>query len=139
MVLGEVPRLMQITGYRRIERRRSVRVTLAVPLRVDGQSVSGEEFIIRTHSHTVSQFGCLIPVDAEVAPDQTLVLMNENTRQSAQCRVVSTRRHRDGKRYLGVEFTTPTKSNFWRIAFTKPGARSLKRQYGSLGDSTAFG
>jgi hypothetical protein len=117
---------MQVTSYRRIERRRSVRVTLAVPLRVDGQSVSGEEFIIRTQSHTVSQFGCLIPVDAEVAPDQTLVLMNENTRQSIQCRVVSTRRYRDGKKYLGVEFVTPAKANFWRIAFPKPGAKSLK-------------
>lgn len=123
--------VMQISGYRRIERRRSARVTLAVPLRVDGQAVSGEEFIIRTQSHTVSQFGCLIPLEAEVAPDQTVVLMNEHTRQSVQCRVVSTRRHRDGKRYLGIEFVSP-KSNFWRIAFTKPGARSLKRQYGSL-------
>jgi hypothetical protein len=130
---------MQIISYRRIERRRSARVTLAVPLRVDGQSVTGEEFIIRTQSHTVSQFGCLIPVEAEVAPDQTMVLMNENTRQSIQCRVVSTRRYRDGKKYLGVEFVTPTKSNFWRIAFPKPGAKSLKRQYGSLGDSSAFG
>ena len=130
---------MQVTSYRRIERRRSARVTLAVPLRVDGQSVTGEEFIIRTQSHTVSQFGCLIPVDAEVAPDQTLVLMNEHTRQSVQCRVVSTRRYRDGKKYLGVEFLSPTKSNFWRITFPKPGARSLKRQYGSLGDSSAFG
>jgi hypothetical protein len=130
---------MQVTSYRRIERRRSARVTLAVPLRVDGQAVSGEEFIIRTQSHTVSQFGCLIPVEAEVAPDQTVVLMNENTRQSIQCRVVSTRRHRDGKKYLGVEFLSPAKANFWRIAFTKPGARSLKRQYGSLGDSSAVG
>jgi c-di-GMP-binding flagellar brake protein YcgR len=130
---------MPVTGYRRIERRRSARVTLAVPLRVDGQSVSGEEFILRTHSHTVSQFGCLVPVDAEVAPDQTVVLMNEYTRQSIQCRVVSTRRHRDGKKYLGVEFVSPSKFNFWRMAFTKPGAKSLKRQYGSLGDSSAFG
>jgi hypothetical protein len=128
---------MQISHYRRIERRRSARVTLAVPLRVDGQAISGDDFIIRTQSHTVSQFGCLIPLEAEVAPDQTVVLMNEHTRQSAQCRVVSTRRYRDGKKYLGVEFMSP-KLNFWRIAFTKPGAKSLKRQYGSLSDSSAF-
>jgi c-di-GMP-binding flagellar brake protein YcgR len=128
---------MQISAYRRIERRRSARVTLAVPLRVDGQTVSGEQFIIRTQSHTVSQFGCLITLEEEVAPDQTVVLMNEHTRQSVRCRVVTTRRHRDGKRYLGVEFVSP-KCNFWRIAFTKPGARSLKHQYGSLRDSSAL-
>jgi c-di-GMP-binding flagellar brake protein YcgR len=128
---------MQISAYRRVERRRSARVTLAVPLRVDGQALSGEQFIIRTQSHTVSQFGCLIALEEEVAPDQTVVLMNEHTRQSVQCRVVTTRRHRDGKRYLGVEFVSP-KLNFWRIAFTKPGARSLKHQYGSLRDSSAL-
>jgi len=54
------------------------------------------------------------------------VLMNEYTRQSMQCRVVSTRRHRDGKKYVGVEFI-PQNPNFWRMSFSKPGARSLKR------------
>jgi hypothetical protein len=122
---------MQITGYRRVERRRSARVTLAVPLRVDGQALSGEGFIVRTHTHTVSQFGCLVHVDEEVIPGETLVLMNEYTRQSVQARVVTTRRHRDGKRYLGVEFTSPTAANFWRMAFSKPGARSLKHQFGT--------
>ena len=128
---------MQLTSYRRVERRRSARVTLAVPLRVDGQALSGEQFIIRTHSHTVSQFGCLLCLEEEVAPDQTLVLMNEHTRQSVQCKVVTTRRHRDGKRYLGVEFLSPQANNFWRISFSKPGARSLKRLYGTYRDSTA--
>jgi hypothetical protein len=127
---------MQIANYRRVERRRSARVTLAVPLRVDGQAVTGEEFIIRTHSHTVSQFGCLLALDAEVAPDQTLVLLNENTRQSVQCKVVTTRRSRDGKRYLGLEFISAN-SNFWKMSFSKPGARSLKRQYGSNRDSSS--
>ena len=127
---------MQIANYRRVERRRSARVTRAVPLRVDGQAVTGEEFIIRTHSHTVSQFGCMLPLDAEVAPDQTLVLVNENTRQSAQCKVVTTRRSRDGKRYLGLEFVSPN-INFWKMSFSKPGARSLKRQYGSNRDSSS--
>jgi len=128
---------MQVVNYRRVERRRSARVTLAVPLRVDGQALSGEQFIIRTQSHTVSQFGCLLSLDEEVVPDQTLVLMNEHTRQTVQCKVVTTRRHRDGKRYLGVEFTSASSSNFWRMSFSKPGARSLKRQYGPYRDSTA--
>jgi c-di-GMP-binding flagellar brake protein YcgR len=127
---------MQIANYRRIERRRSARVTLAVPLRVDGQALNGEEFIIRTHSHTVSQFGCMIPLDAEVAPDQTVVLLNEYTRQSVQCKVVTTRRTREGKRFLGLEFVTPS-ANFWRMSFCKPGARSLKRQYGNGRDSSS--
>jgi c-di-GMP-binding flagellar brake protein YcgR len=125
---------MQIANYRRVERRRSARVTLAVPLRVDGQALNGEEFMIRTQTLTVSEFGCLLPLDAELAPDQTVVLLNEHTRQSVKCKVVTTRR-REGKRYLGLEFTSPN-CNFWRMAFCKPGARSLKRQFGPSSDST---
>jgi hypothetical protein len=127
---------MTVTSYRRIERRRSARVTLAVPLRVDGQDLSGEQFITRTRSLTVSQFGCLIPLEEEIIPGEILVLMNEHTRQSVQARVVTTRRHRDGKRYIALEFTSANAANFWHIAFCKPGARSLKRQYGPVRDAT---
>jgi hypothetical protein len=96
-----------------------------VPLRVDGET-RGEKFIVRTQSHTVSQFGCLLFLEQEVALGQALALRNEHTRQSVQCRVVSTRRARDGRQYVGVEFTSPS-SYFWRITFSTPGARSLKR------------
>jgi hypothetical protein len=133
---GSLKDNMTVTNYRRIERRRSARVTLAVPLRVDGQDLSGETFIRRTHSHTVSQFGCMIPLEEEIVPGEVLVLMNEHTRQSAQARVVTTRRNRDGKRYLGLEFTSANSVNFWKMAFCKPGARSLKRQYGIAQDGT---
>src|SRR2546423_10299365 len=108
------------------EKRRSARVTLSVPLRVDGQRVTGEPFIASTHSLTVSQFGCLLLLEQEVRVDQVVVVMNEHTRQSAQCRIVSIRRHRDGKQHVGVEFMSHG-SDFWRIVFSKPGARPLKR------------
>jgi PilZ domain len=121
---------MATSGYRRGERRRTTRVTLAVPLRVDGQNVAGEAFTVRTHTYTVSQYGCSIVLQPQVLLEQTLVLMNEHTRKSAISRVVSTRRHRDGKVYVGVVFLSPS-PGFWGIVFSKPGARSLKRQYDS--------
>jgi len=117
---------MPTAHYRRVERRRSARVTLSVPLRVDGQDLSGENFVVETHTHTVSQHGCLLLLDREVLLGQSLVLMNQHTRQSIQARVVSTRRHKDGHRYIGVEFIS-RRTDFWRIAFSKPGAKSLKR------------
>ncbi len=119
-----------IPSYRRGEKRRSSRVTLAVPVRVDGENVSGEKFIVSTVTYALSQYGCLLQLDEEVIVDQTLVLMNEHTRQSAQGRIVSTRRHRNGHKYVGVEFISPCE-NFWRLTFVKPGARSLKRTYGA--------
>jgi PilZ domain len=122
--------LVSGSTYRRNERRRSTRVTLSIPLRVDGQDTSGEDFTVRTKSYTVSQYGCLLQLDPEIAHDQTVVLMNEHTRQSIMCTVVSTRRLRDGRRYVGVSFLA-SKSNFWSMFFSKPGAKSLKRQYGA--------
>jgi hypothetical protein len=119
-----------IPSYRRGEKRRSSRVTLAVPIRVDGENISGDKFIVSTTTHVLSQYGCLIHLEEEVLIDQTLVLMNEHTRQSAQARIVSTRRHRNGHKYVGVEFISKAE-DFWRLTFVKPGARSLKRIYGS--------
>ena len=92
---------MPVSVYRRGEKRRSARVTMSVPLRVDGEALSGEKFTVNTTTNTISQYGCLMLLDQEVILDQALVLMNEYTRQSMQCRVVSTRRHRDGKKYVG--------------------------------------
>jgi len=125
------PRMnVAIPSYRRGEKRRSSRVTLAVPVRVDGENIKGEKFIVSTITYALSQFGCLLQLDEEVVADQTVVLMNEHTRQSAQGRIVSTRRHRNGHKYVGVEFISPSE-NFWRLTFTKPGARALKKIYGA--------
>ena len=121
---------MAIPSYRRGEKRRSSRVTLAVPIRVDGETVRGEKFILSTTTTVLSQFGCLVNMEEEVMVDQTVVLMNEHTRQSAQARIVSTRRHRNGHKYVGLEFISPSE-NFWRLTFVKPGAKSLKKVYGT--------
>ncbi len=104
-------------------------MTLAVPVRVDGETVEGEKFIVSTTTHALSQFGCLLHLEEAVMVDQTLILMNEHTRQSAQARIVSTRRQRNGQQYVGVEFTSKAE-NFWRMVFVKPGAKSMKRLYG---------
>src|SRR5215475_5351041 len=106
------------------------RASVAIPSRVDGENIAGEKFIISTVTVALSQFGCLIQLDEDVLVDQTLVLMNEHTRQSAQGRIVSTRRQRNGHKHVGVEFISPSE-NFWRMTFVKPGAKSLKRIYGT--------
>jgi hypothetical protein len=57
---------------------------------------------------------------------QTVILTNDHTNQSAECKVVSIHRARDGKQYVGVEFTSP-ENNFWHMQFPIPGARALRR------------
>src|SRR5262249_54035744 len=105
-------------GYRRGgERRRTARVIMSVPVRVDGESMQGEKFTNPPPTSPTSQPGCLFFLEWDFILDQPLVLMHEYPRQSIQCRVVSTRRHRDGKKYVGIEFL-PANPDFWRMAFS---------------------
>jgi hypothetical protein len=99
---------------------------LSVPLKVHGQSETGEKFTVETKSHTVSLHGASLELEAGVVLGEVLLLENELTREKAEGRIVTVRRSRDGKTYVGVEFTTP-EINFWHMAFPRPGARPLRR------------
>lgn len=103
-----------------------MRVMLSVPLRVTGQTQTGEKFNVLAQSHTVSLHGASLELDAGVVLGEILLLENEKTREKAEGKVVAIRRSRDGKTYVGVEFTAP-EPNFWHMAFPTPGARPLRR------------
>ena len=117
---------MAIIHFRCKERRRTLRVSLAIPLMVHGQSDDGEKFSARAHSQSVNRNGALLHMNQIVVMGQTLLLVNENANRTAECRVVSIKRERDGKTFVAVEFATPD-SNFWQMTFPIPGARPLRR------------
>ena len=116
---------MAIIHFRWKERRRTVRVMLAVPLKVAGQTDTGEKFSIKTLSHSVSLHGGSIELDQDVVLGEIVRLENEITRESVEGKIVSIRRSRDGKRYVAVEFLSPI--NFWHMVFPMPGARPMRR------------
>lgn len=120
---------MAIIHFRWKERRRTVRVMLTVPLKVAGQANTGESFSVKTVSHSVSLHGASIELEEDVVLGEVLQLRNEITQEEAEGRVVSIRRSRDGKRYVAVEFTSPT--NFWHMVFPMPGARPMRRPISS--------
>lgn len=105
--------VMEVFDFPGPERRRSVRTKLVIPLRVHGRTRTGEEFTVEAETHTVSDSGCLIYLEASLMVDQTIVLLNEKTGHSIQGKVVSTWRHPGGRIFVGVEFSSPTQ-NFWR-------------------------
>ena len=117
---------MSLLHFRYKERRRTLRVALTVPLTVRGKTDSGEKFSAQTHSQSVNRHGALFQLEEIVLVGQTLMLLNDNTTQSTECRVVSIHRARDGKQYIGVEFISP-ETNFWHMQFPIPGARPLRR------------
>jgi hypothetical protein len=118
---------MSLLHFRCKERRRTLRVSLTVPLTVRGKDADDGKFSVHTQSLSVNRHGVLFPMEQVVATGQHLVLVNDHTAQSVECHVVSVRRARDGKTFVGVEFNNP-EANFWHMAFPVPGIRPLRRQ-----------
>jgi hypothetical protein len=116
---------MSLLHFRLKERRRTVRVAVSISLRVRWEA-SGELFLVKTKSQSVSQCGGLCILEEHVTIGQTLDMVNENSGEAIESRVVTIRKARDGKTYVGFEFVEPN-SNFWRMHFPAPGARPLRR------------
>jgi c-di-GMP-binding flagellar brake protein YcgR len=120
---------MGVLHFRYRERRRTLRVSMALPVIVHGQNEMGEKFCTRAMTYSVNQQGALVALEEAVVPGQSLLLVNENTSRSAETRVAHVRRDREGKRFVGVEFVNPD-SNFWKMTFPTPGARPMRRAVG---------
>jgi hypothetical protein len=120
---------MGVLHFRYRERRRTLRVSLSIPVVVHGQTDLGEKFCVRAMTRSVNQQGALLVMDEPVVAGQMLMLVNENTNRSTETRVAHVRRERDGKLCVGLEFTNAD-SNFWKMTFPVPGARPLRRPSG---------
>ena len=117
---------MSLLHFRCKERRRTLRVALTVPLTVLGKTDCGEKFSVQTHSESVNRHGALFHLEEIVLMGQTIILVNDHTAQSMECRVVSIHRARDSKQYIGVEFISP-EVNFWHMQFPIPGVKPMRR------------
>ena len=117
---------MAILHFRTKERRRTLRVSITVPISVHGQDDNGEKFRVKAKSESVNRHGALLSLEQPVTVGQMLILVNENSDRTVECRVVSVKRDRENKTHVAVEFTSPD-SNFWHMSFPLPGSRPLRR------------
>lgn len=120
---------MGVLHFRYRERRRTLRVAMALPVIVHGQNELGEKFCVRAMTRSINQQGALLAMEEPVVPGQPLLIVNENTSRSMETRVAHVKRERDGKMYVGLEFVSPD-ANFWKMTFPIPGARPLRRAVG---------
>ena|SRR5713101_8923755 len=115
---------------RRPERRRTLRVTLQIPVKVESKRRDGETAVYQAFTQKVSAHGALLMLDAPLTLGDLLVLTNENTSKTVKCFVTHVRDRRDPRqlpqRYVGVGFVFP-ESNFWRMVFPKAGTRQATR------------
>ena len=102
-------------GARKSERRHGFRVAAVVPVFVYGWS-GDEPFAEDTETVNVSEAGGLIPISAEVAQSQELILTNLRTEKDIACRVARLTTRADGERFAGLAFLQAS-PEFWEIEF----------------------
>lgn len=117
---------MSTYHFRRIDRRRTARVAVFADLTIQGFDANNEKFKIQTRSLSVSGYGGLTVLDASVTAGQKLFLVNEISKQKAECKVVSVRTGNDGKNLVAFEFASP-QPNFWKMTFPASGTKPFRR------------
>src|SRR6266571_3847467 len=122
--------LMQRTRYP--ERRRTVRLSLQVPLTVRCRLPEGETIDLKASTYIVSAHGALLLMDTPLIPGQNVQVINEMTSELVECYVTYLREKRE-RRFVGIGFAT-ARADFWHIVFPKSGTRQAIRsaQTGAL-------
>lgn len=114
---------MQRTRYP--ERRRTVRLSLEIPLTVRCRLHEGETIDLKASTYTVSAHGALLLMDTPLIPGQKVRVINDMTSESVECFVTSLREKRE-RRFVGIGFA-PANIDFWHIVFPKSGTRQAIR------------
>ena len=89
---------------------------LSVPVLVYGWATGDSPFTEITATVSVNAHGGLLELDTMVQPGQMILLVNSNTQEERQCRVVSAGRESSGKRKVGFELVRPA-GRFWGLVY----------------------
>jgi hypothetical protein len=101
----------------RSNRRRTERLLLSVPVRVDGQDPAGQKFSENTRTVIINRHGACIQMRQAVAPGATLRICNLMANREAEFRVIGpTQPKSDQGGEWGVE-CKDEKRNIWGIDF----------------------
>lgn len=103
--------------------RRSQRIFHKMRLQALGRSHDGRKFREVCETLVVSAHGGLLVLRHEVDNNEMLVLVNPETQEEQECRIVYLGESGDRGMRVGVEFLTPA-PHFWGIDFD---ARQLSR------------
>jgi len=97
----------------RVEQRSSERASLRVPVVVYGWVKNQGAFHEDTYTVLVNASGGLVTLSAKVEIGETLFVVNKNTREEQECRVVYVQQPTDGKANVGLAFKREV-PGFWR-------------------------
>ena len=110
--------------------RRSKRLALSVPVVVYGRLRDKSTLREKTRTLSVSAHGGMVALTAAVQSGQTILLVNEATREEQECQLVYVGSRKRGKTEVGVAFTRRA-PNFWQVSFPPVGRRSTSQRRAS--------
>jgi hypothetical protein len=99
-----------------LNRRRTQRVLMRVPIRVSGRSTLASQFDEQTHTLAVNAHGASILLFASVKNGRRLKLVNVATGDEAECIVAYVGRGKADRMEVGVSFVLAN-PRFWHVAF----------------------
>jgi hypothetical protein len=97
-----------------LNRRRSKRLPLNIPVRIYGRTVENLPFREETVTKAVSADGGLMPAAAPVSIGQTLRIVNRVTDEERECLVVYVEKKNRGRGKVGVQFLNRD-GDFWHV------------------------
>jgi len=98
-----------------LDRRRSERLLLDLPVLVEGQSDGHGHFQEETFTVLVNAHGAVIMLAATVVLGQMLVVVNSKTREQLEGRVVQRGHQYGGMTKIAIEFVRPA-PEFWHVS-----------------------
>ena len=99
-----------------VGRRRSQRVLMQVPVRINGSDAQGRAFEEFTETLAINAHGALVLLEARVTSGSAVQMRHKRTGEEQECHVVFLGPVRGGKAEIGLEFSTPRPA-FWRVSF----------------------
>jgi hypothetical protein len=98
--------------------RRSARVFRKMKMQARGRAHNGKKFRETCETLVVSEHGGLLMLKHEVDNDELLVIINPETQEEIECRIVYLGELCDQGQRVGVEFLTPA-PHFWGLEFAE--------------------
>jgi hypothetical protein len=99
-----------------LNRRRTQRVLMRVPIRVSGHKTPAANFDEQTHTLAVNAHGASILLFASVKKGQRLKLVNVATEDEAECIIAYVGRRQADRMEVGVSFVLAN-PRFWHVVF----------------------
>ena len=105
-----------MTAPNQVNRRRSERVMLQIPVVVQVKTRDGKDFREDTQTVVVNAHGGLLKLRMEIKTGQPILLINERAKMQQSCHVVRVETSEAGYSAVAFEFDQPS-PQFWPIVF----------------------